>query len=94
MNEHLNNLFVTQWSTRVGYDEYVEKCAPLSCTYQTTEATNFSEALTLLISLYGGLIMVFRLVVPYLVSIAFRISRSVRNGARLARGMPLHFSCT
>lgn len=48
---------------------YFNGCAPPVCTYATiTETTGFVYALTLLISLYGGLVLIFRLLVPFIIN--------------------------
>lgn len=59
---------------------YFNGCAPSVCTYTTiTEATRFVYALTLLISLYGGLVLIFRLIVPFVVNTLATLKRRRRN---------------
>ncbi|UJR29494.1 hypothetical protein I4U23_010707 [Adineta vaga] len=51
--EYLNDLFVQQWSIDIDYLEYFIQCSPSFCTYTSWDHTDFSHAITLLISLYG-----------------------------------------
>jgi hypothetical protein len=79
VNDYLNNLFVENWSTQMNYSKYFDECAPSYCTYTTTDQTDFSYAVTMLISLYGGLITIFRLIVPFLINVLVKIRHRSRN---------------
>ncbi len=61
-----------EWSTQMNYVKYFHQCAPSRCTYTTTDKINLSYAVTLFISLYGGLIIIFRLISSFLVNILFK----------------------
>jgi hypothetical protein len=67
-----HDLFVDQWLTEINYEKYFNECAPSLCTYTTTRQINFSFALTLFISLYGGLIIILRLTALFLVRVFLR----------------------
>ncbi|CAF1046530.1 unnamed protein product [Adineta ricciae] len=69
------NLFIDQWSTKINYSSYFEQCAPSLCTYSTTDPINFSYSVTLLLSLYGGLTAILRLVAPFLINIVVKLKR-------------------
>ena len=56
----LLDLFLEEWSTEVNYSMYFDQCAPSYCSYTVNEIAQFVYALTLLISLYGGLALIFR----------------------------------
>ena len=71
VNDHLNNLFVENWTRKVNYSQYFAKCSSTSCSYTTTNRENVYYAITLLISLYGGLIIVLRAVAHLLTNIVF-----------------------
>ena len=79
LNDHLLNLFVEEWSTKLNYSMYFDKCAPSFCTYGTTEQTNLLYAVALLISLYGGLIIMLRLIAPFLVNLSSKLKHRSRN---------------
>ncbi|UJR17625.1 hypothetical protein I4U23_004521 [Adineta vaga] len=72
MNDYLNNLFVEEWSTEVNYSKYFAKCSPLTCTYTSINRSNAFYAITFLASLYGGLVIMFHLLAPFLVRIVFK----------------------
>jgi hypothetical protein len=79
LNDHLLNLFLEEWLTTINYSMYFQKCAPSFCTYKTIVKTNFVYAFTLLISLYGGLVFIFRLIAPFMVNITLEFKRHSRN---------------
>ena len=60
VHDHLSNLFVDEWTTKINYSTYFHSCNPSKCTYSTTSITNYSYAVALFISLYSGLIMILR----------------------------------
>ena len=71
--EHLSNLFIDEWITIIDYPKYFHNCNPSFCTYTITVKINSSSAITLFISLYGGLIMILRLISPFLINIFMKI---------------------
>ncbi|CAF0945271.1 unnamed protein product [Adineta steineri] len=73
------NLFMEAWSPKINYSEYFHGCAPSRCTYTTTDYTDFSYAVILLISLYGGLTIILRLIAPFLINISLKFKRRLRN---------------
>jgi hypothetical protein len=79
VNDLLSHLFIEEWSTKINYSQYFDECAPLSCTYKTADKTNFSHAITLFISLYGGLIIILRLITPFLVKVWLKLKCHPRN---------------
>ena len=68
-NEYLNNLFVKNWSTQINYEKYFEICSSSKCTYSTIERTELLYAITLFISLYGGLTIILRPVASFSIDI-------------------------
>ena len=54
----LNELMIEQFSSNISYENYYAQCAPSSCISSYTGKSNLIESLTLLISLYGGLVFV------------------------------------
>ncbi|CAF0878329.1 unnamed protein product [Adineta steineri] len=73
------NLFIEAWSPKTNYSEYFHECAPSRCTYTTTDYTDFSYAVILLISLYGGLTIILRLIAPFLINISLKFKRRLRT---------------
>lgn len=65
----LSHLFIEQQTIAVDYSKYFDACSPSYCTYTSIDRIDLSYAIALFISLYGGLIIVLRLVALALVSI-------------------------
>ncbi|CAF1419135.1 unnamed protein product [Adineta steineri] len=61
-------LFVEQWYTNISYASYFASCAPQSCTYTYIQRKSFLNVIISLLSIYGGLSVVLRLIVPLLVN--------------------------
>jgi hypothetical protein len=79
VSDHLYNLFVEEWSTEINYFKYFDECAPSFCTYTAIDQTNFYDASALFISLFGGLVIIFRLIAPFLVNVGFKLKYRSRN---------------
>ena len=79
LNDHLLHLFLKNWSTKINYSMYFDKCAPSICTYTTMVNTNVVYAITLLLSLYGGLVLIFRLIAPSVVHVMLKLKHRSRN---------------
>ncbi|CAF0990012.1 unnamed protein product [Adineta steineri] len=73
VNDLVSDLFIEQNSTKINYTNYFNQCAPLVCTYSTIDSINLSSILSLLISLYGGLTAILRLIAPLLITIIWKI---------------------
>ncbi|UJR38846.1 hypothetical protein I4U23_031511, partial [Adineta vaga] len=76
---YLNDLFIDQWLININYSKYYHKCSPSFCTYKVWNQTNFSSSITLLISLYGGLIIILRFITPFLIKISFHFKDRFKN---------------
>ncbi|CAF1473828.1 unnamed protein product [Adineta ricciae] len=73
----MTDIYVDQWATKNNYTSYFDQCAPSLCTYSTTDPLNFSYIISLLLSLYGGLTAIFRLIAPLLINIALKLKRQL-----------------
>lgn len=74
-----DNMMIETWSTiNMSYENYYRTCAPSVCTYSITKRNGFLEALTLVIGIYGGLIVALRLLIPWIVK-KFRNRRQIRS---------------
>ncbi|CAF4132192.1 unnamed protein product, partial [Adineta steineri] len=62
--ERLTNLFIEDWTPTINYSKYFTNCAPLLCTYTTTDQNSLSYTIIFLLSLFGGLTIMFRLIAP------------------------------
>ncbi|CAF1196346.1 unnamed protein product [Adineta ricciae] len=69
---HLKKLFISNWSIKIDYTEYFYRCFPSICTYIRAGQASLSLTITLLISLYGGLVLIFRLASSFFIDIVFK----------------------
>jgi hypothetical protein len=79
LNDSLANLLIEEWSPEINYTKYFAKCAPLFCRYTENDQTNFSYMITLLLSLYGGLILLLRLIACFSVNIVVKLKLRLIN---------------
>lgn len=75
VNDHISNLFVDEWSHEMNYSSYFDECFPLSCSYRIRDRKSLSYAITIFISLYGGLIVTLRFVSWLFIRILFQIRK-------------------
>ncbi|CAF1470536.1 unnamed protein product, partial [Adineta steineri] len=73
VNEYLKNLFIMNWSTDTDYTKYFHQCSPSNCTYSKKDRTELTYGITLFISLYGGLIIILRLIASWSIDILSKI---------------------
>jgi hypothetical protein len=72
----VNQLMIEQWGDQITYQQYYEQCAPQLCTYTLTQHNDVSYIITLLIGLVGGISVVLKTIVPFIV-------RWIRNRYRV-----------
>ncbi|CAF1649187.1 unnamed protein product, partial [Adineta ricciae] len=77
--DNLNRLFATNWSSNLNYSRYFHQCSPSMCTYTTTTRTVLSYAITLFISLYGGLIIILRLISSHIIDLFVTYANRANN---------------
>jgi hypothetical protein len=58
----LNQLMVEQWNKSITYEKYYAHCAPSLCSYSYIERRPALQVLTLLLGLYGGLMIIMNLI--------------------------------
>lgn len=68
----IQHLLVESWNTSVSFEKYYSACAPQRCTYSYDKQANFVFLLTTLVSLFGGLTVVLRIISPFLILIFFK----------------------
>ncbi|CAF1085874.1 unnamed protein product [Adineta steineri] len=79
LKDSLNNSFIEKWSTKINYSDYFSRCAPTVCTYTKKDYTNLSHIITLLLSLYGGLTIILRVMIGFLIKIYSKIKHRSLN---------------
>ena len=64
---------VEEWPILPYYEGHYNHCAPATCTYTVTGRSDFLYVISTIISFFGGLVVIFRLLVPVAVRFAFWI---------------------
>lgn len=77
MNTMIENivdaLFVEQWNISFSYTTFYKECAPIHCKYTVEKYSSFLDIMLRLLGFYGGLTISLRFIVPYLITLAFKI---------------------
>ncbi|CAF1308194.1 unnamed protein product [Adineta steineri] len=76
----LDQLMVEEWINSSIYENYYSECRPSGCSYTVTTKNSAIYIITTLIGLVGGLITVFKLMVPYLVQFIMFCIRKCKGG--------------
>ena len=72
----VGNLFIEDWNQFYSYDQYFDKCKPSVCSYtEQQQKPSYIYVLTKLISVYGGLTILFRFLVPNIINLIRREKR-------------------
>jgi hypothetical protein len=74
----VNQLMIEEYLNEIFYEEYFNQCSPLLCTYSYTDEINVIQGITLLISLEGGLVIIFKVFSTIIVKL-FRCQTSTAN---------------
>jgi hypothetical protein len=67
----IDELFIESWSHIFNYSTYVEQCQPASCTYIVTRQPSLDFVITFVTGLLGGVSILLRLVVPWIIALFF-----------------------
>ncbi len=82
VEEIINEMMIETWGDNIDYNGYYEQCAPKLCTYFFTSRNNALYVFTTMISLFGGLSVALKIIVPRIVTwIRNRIHRRVETGS-------------
>jgi hypothetical protein len=69
VKELVAKLFMEEWSTKIYYDRYFDRCAPNICSYSYIDNANPLYVITTLLGLYGGLTVVLSWWCPHIVTL-------------------------
>ncbi|CAF4120510.1 unnamed protein product [Rotaria sordida] len=64
--------FIEQWSINISFEGYFNACRPNTCTYTFTTRFNILYVFNTVLSIYGGLNIVLKIVVPFTVGIIYK----------------------
>ena len=73
----VNKLMIEEILTRASYTAYFTQCAPSSCRYSYIEHNNIMDGVTYLLSLYGGLMVICRIVAILIIKLFLRRTNRV-----------------
>ncbi|CAF0948424.1 unnamed protein product [Adineta steineri] len=73
VNAMFEQLFVETWQNSSNFTSYYNACHPKTCSYTYTQRGNFLYAMTMLLSLIGGLTTILGILVPLLVQFFRRL---------------------
>ena len=59
-----NALMIEEWIIKGDFDRYYAECAPASCTYSYSQRLDIIYMATTIVALFGGLVVILRLLVP------------------------------
>ena len=59
-----NALMIEEWIIKGDFDRYYAECAPASCTYSYSQRLDIIYMATIILALFGGLVVILRLLVP------------------------------
>ncbi|CAF1384021.1 unnamed protein product [Adineta ricciae] len=69
MYNYLSDLLIEKQITTINYSKYFNECAPHYCVYTKTRRLDFHYSITLFISLYGGLVIILRLIALFIINL-------------------------
>ena len=78
-----NEMFIESWTSNISYERFFNSCAPSYCTYKYDDGFDALDLLTTFLSVYAGLSLAIRFMVPY----AIKLIKKIRNRNRV---IPVH----
>ncbi|CAF0796465.1 unnamed protein product [Adineta steineri] len=69
----VNKLMLEEFKPEINYPNYFNACSPSLCIYSYVDKTNAIEGILILIGLYGGLVIICRLIAIIIVKIMCRV---------------------
>ncbi|CAF3874509.1 unnamed protein product [Rotaria sp. Silwood1] len=79
----LNELLIEDWISNVSYNNYFDKCAPLSCSFTIEQKFDWFFVFANILGLYGGLSVGLKLILPVIVSLILLTLRQISNRFRI-----------
>ena len=72
------NMFIESWANNVSYEMFFQACASTECTYSYHVRFDILEIITTFLSVFSGLSLGLRLLVPFLISVVGRARKRFR----------------
>ncbi|CAF3374925.1 unnamed protein product [Rotaria sp. Silwood2] len=78
-------LALEEWNIHPSFENYYNVCSPIKCTYIIPRQMNVIYILSTIVGFYGGLSIIFRLLVPLIVRFIYWIIFNRRNDPQYTR---------
>jgi hypothetical protein len=75
----VERMLIESWSINTSYDKFFGQCRPVTCSYTIIERYNIVYVITTIVSLYGGLTVLLKLIIPIVV---YQMNRFMRRYRR------------
>ncbi|CAF0789552.1 unnamed protein product [Adineta steineri] len=75
----VDELFVDEWNISTSYASLYNECNPQECSYNIKRDDHFASISSRILGLYGGLTVVLRFIIPFLIEIIFKIRNRWRR---------------
>jgi hypothetical protein len=89
----VNQLMIDKWAQNISFTSYYNECAPLSCTFQYENRNTLLDAITAIISIFGGLSLGFQLIIWIGLQIINKIMTNEFSYLTLLRSIKDMFIC-
>lgn len=66
-NDIVEQMFIESWSYNISYEDFFRQCFPKACSYTSIQRSNILYVITTILSLYGGLTVLLKVLIPFLV---------------------------
>ncbi len=80
----VENLMIEEWNNQTSFESYFEQCNPFLCTYTYNLRGDISYVFATIIGLIGGLITIFQLIIPFIVTVIRRWRQNRRTNVTLS----------
>ncbi|CAF1379037.1 unnamed protein product [Adineta steineri] len=74
-----DELFVEEWNNITSYSSFYKQCNPQECSYKIERDNYFASISSNILGLYGGLTVVLRFSIPFVIEIIFKIRNRCRR---------------
>ena len=78
LKDIISDFFIEEWQVDLAYPQFYNKCEPTFCSYNIEQRHNLLYVFSHILSLYGGLTVSLRFIVPYIITLASKISHRCR----------------
>ncbi|CAF0982336.1 unnamed protein product [Adineta ricciae] len=89
----VDNLFIEKWNDSYDYDNYYNSCKPSFCSYKIEQQSGIIYILAKLVSIYSGLTIILRFLIPNIVRLIRRKGEESRVESLFNRLHLLFQSC-